>query len=179
MAKTDKWQTRPLVREGAPPKDKTVTLKKKSLVKCPRRGSTPRHTDWLTVGRNVTLTLTKTRKSARSCLVLISSAEEMSVSVLSIKSNWDIQYLYSASHSRVAPENVGLQKEQKCNNLHVIPVMKCGCVFWEFAKRKLATRKDKIKIIKSLPLALSVSREERCDVLACHQTVQQTSSGNS
>jgi hypothetical protein len=23
--------------------------------------------------------------------------------------------LYSASHSRVAPENVGLQKEQKCN----------------------------------------------------------------
>jgi hypothetical protein len=24
-------------------------------------------------------------------------------------------YLYNASHSRVAPENVGLQKEQKCN----------------------------------------------------------------
>jgi hypothetical protein len=24
-------------------------------------------------------------------------------------------YIYSASHSRVAPENVGLQKEQKCN----------------------------------------------------------------
>jgi hypothetical protein len=23
--------------------------------------------------------------------------------------------IYSASHSRVAPENVGLQKEQKCN----------------------------------------------------------------
>jgi hypothetical protein len=39
-------------------------------------------------------------------------------------------------------------------------------VFWEFAKKKLATRKDKIKIIKSLPLALSVSREERCEVLA-------------
>jgi hypothetical protein len=46
-------------------------------------------------------------------------------------------------------------------------------VFWEFAKRKLATRKDKIKIIKSLPLALSVSREERCEVPICHQTVQQ------
>jgi hypothetical protein len=44
--------------------------------------------------------------------------------------------------------------------------MKCGCVFWEFAKRKLATRKDKVKIIKSLPLALSVSGEERCEVLA-------------
>jgi hypothetical protein len=64
-------------------------------------------------------------------------------------------------------------------HLHVIPVIKCGCVFWEFAKRKLATRKDKIKIIKSLPLALSVSCEERCEVLACHQTFQQTSSGNS
>jgi hypothetical protein len=24
-------------------------------------------------------------------------------------------HVYSASHSRVAPENVGLQKEQKCN----------------------------------------------------------------
>jgi hypothetical protein len=41
--------------------------------------------------------------------------------------------------------------------------MKCGCVFWEFAKRNLATRKDKIKIIKSLPLALSVVRRDaRC-----------------
>jgi RNase P/RNase MRP subunit POP5 len=48
-------------------------------------------------------------------------------------------------------------------------------VFWEFAKRKLATRKDKIKIIKTkrdsyttcLPLVLTVSREERCEVLAC------------
>jgi hypothetical protein len=55
--------------------------------------------------------------------------------------------------------------------LHVIPVMKCGCVFWEFPKRKLATRKDKIKIIKSLPLELSVSREERCWVLACFHVV--------
>jgi hypothetical protein len=35
---------------------------------------------------------------------------------------------YSAAHSRVAPENVGLQKEQKFNTLHVIPVMKCACV---------------------------------------------------
>jgi hypothetical protein len=49
--------------------------------------------------------------------------------------------------------------------------MKCGCVFWEFAKRKLATRKDKIKIIKSLPLVLSVSHEERCEVLACFHVV--------
>jgi hypothetical protein len=53
--------------------------------------------------------------------------------------------LYSASHSLVAPENVGLQKEQKCITFVFIPVMKCGCVFWVFAKRKLATRKDKVR----------------------------------
>jgi hypothetical protein len=45
----------------------------------------------------------------------------------------------------VAPENVGLQKEQKYNTFAFIPVMKCGCVFWELAKRKLSTRKDKIR----------------------------------
>jgi hypothetical protein len=57
--------------------------------------------------------------------------------------------------------------------------MKCGCVFWEFAKRKLAAQKDKIKIIKTkkdgyatcLPLALSVSCEEKCEVLACFHVV--------
>jgi hypothetical protein len=27
----------------------------------------------------------------------------------------DSKFIYSASHSWVAPENVGLQKEQKCN----------------------------------------------------------------
>jgi hypothetical protein len=53
--------------------------------------------------------------------------------------------LYSASHLRVAQENAGLQKEQKCNTFAFVPVMKCGCVFWEFAKMKLATRKDKIR----------------------------------
>jgi hypothetical protein len=36
----------------------------------------------------------------------------------------------------------------------------------------LATRKDKIKIIKRLPLALSVSHEERCEVLACFHVVK-------
>jgi hypothetical protein len=49
--------------------------------------------------------------------------------------------------------------------------MKSGFVFCEFAKRKLTTRKDKIKIIKSLPLVLSVSREERCEVLACFHVI--------
>jgi hypothetical protein len=53
--------------------------------------------------------------------------------------------IYSASHSRVAPENVGLKKNKNAIHLHVIPVMKCGCVFCEFAKRKLATRKDKTR----------------------------------
>jgi hypothetical protein len=47
-----------LSSERVPQKDKTVTLKKKSLVKSPRLCSTPRHTDWLTVSSNVTLTLT-------------------------------------------------------------------------------------------------------------------------
>jgi hypothetical protein len=65
------------------------------------------------------------------------------------------------------------KKNKSAIHLHFIPVMKCGCVFWKFAKRKLATRKDmyKIKIIKSLALALSVSREGRCEVLACFHVV--------
>jgi hypothetical protein len=40
--------------------DRTVTFiqnKRKYLVMCPRPGSTPRWTDWLTVSRKVTLTL--------------------------------------------------------------------------------------------------------------------------
>jgi hypothetical protein len=41
------------------------------------------------------------------------------------------------------------KKNKSTIQLHVIPVMKCGCVFWEFAKKKLATRKDKIQIIKT------------------------------
>jgi hypothetical protein len=49
--------------------------------------------------------------------------------------------------------------------------MKCGCMFCEFAKRKLATRKDKKKIIKSLPLALSVVRRDARCLLACFHVV--------
>jgi hypothetical protein len=41
------------------------------------------------------------------------------------------------------------RKNKSAIHLHVIPVMKRGYVFWEFAKRKLATRKDKIKIMKN------------------------------
>jgi hypothetical protein len=83
-----------------------------------------------------------------------------------------VSELYSAPHSRVAQENVGLQKEQNYNTFayHTCNEVRL-CVCWEFAKRKLATRKDKIKIIKSFPLALSVSGEERCEVLACFHVV--------
>jgi hypothetical protein len=46
--KTDTWQTRPLVREGAPKNDKTETFKKKkSLVKSPIFGLDTK-TYWLT-----------------------------------------------------------------------------------------------------------------------------------
>jgi hypothetical protein len=54
-----------LSSERAPPKDKIETLKKKSLIKSLKLGSTPRHTDWLTVSRNVTLTLTKMIQSRK------------------------------------------------------------------------------------------------------------------
>jgi hypothetical protein len=55
---TYKRQTRPLVREGAHI-DRTATFLKlnpinKFLVICPRWGTTPRQTDWLTVSRNMT-----------------------------------------------------------------------------------------------------------------------------
>jgi hypothetical protein len=52
--------------------------------------------------------------------------------------------IYSASHSRVAPEN-GLQKEQKCK---IFACHTCNdvrlCVLG-IRKKKLATRKDKIR----------------------------------
>jgi hypothetical protein len=58
------------------------------------------------------------------------------------------------------------KKNKSTIHLHAIPVMKCGCVFCEFSERKLATRKDKIKIIKSLPLVLSVVRRDARSLLA-------------
>jgi hypothetical protein len=45
-------------QEGAPKRQESNFEKKKSLVKSPRLGFTPRYTDWLTVSRNVILTLT-------------------------------------------------------------------------------------------------------------------------
>jgi hypothetical protein len=38
-----------------------------------------------------------------------------------------LRYKYSASHSKVAPKNVALQKEQKCNAFACHTCMKCGC----------------------------------------------------
>jgi hypothetical protein len=60
----------------APHIDRTVTFNhNKDLVMSPRRGSTPRQTDWLTVSRKVTLTLTLTRgvcwpRSMLDCMVV-------------------------------------------------------------------------------------------------------------
>jgi hypothetical protein len=75
------------------------------------------------------------------------------------------------SHLRVAPENVGLQKEQTYNTFACHTCNEVWLCVLLIRKRKLVTRKDKIKIIKSLPLALSVSCEERCEVLACFHIV--------
>jgi hypothetical protein len=48
--------------------------------------------------------------------------------------------------TRGKPRKMFVYKKNKSTiHLHVIPIMKCGCVFWEFAKRKLAIRKDKIR----------------------------------
>jgi hypothetical protein len=46
------------LQRGRPKNDKTVTLRKNLWSKVLYLGSTPRHTDWLTVSRNMTLTLT-------------------------------------------------------------------------------------------------------------------------
>jgi hypothetical protein len=56
-----KWSRLGSFRWERPKNDKTVTFKKKNIwSKVSYLGSTPRHTDWLTVSRNVTLTLTLT-----------------------------------------------------------------------------------------------------------------------
>jgi hypothetical protein len=56
-------QTLSLVREGATKLQtcnclNEISRRKQTLVNCPRLGSIPSYTDWLTVSRNVTLTLT-------------------------------------------------------------------------------------------------------------------------
>jgi hypothetical protein len=57
---TYKRQTRPLVREGAPRKQERNCQTEINIW-----GSIPRLTDWLTVSRNVTLTLTDSQRKTR------------------------------------------------------------------------------------------------------------------
>jgi hypothetical protein len=88
---------------------------------------------------------------------------------------------YSASHSRVAPENVGLQKEQKCNTFASHTCNEVRLSVLGIPKKEVGETKrlDKIKMIMTkrydyatfLPLALSVCGVERCEVLACLHVV--------
>jgi hypothetical protein len=63
-----KWQTCPLLREGAPDQQTHNCL---AIIKIwswvPDWGSTPRQTGWLTVDHNITLTLTLTVESVENC----------------------------------------------------------------------------------------------------------------
>jgi hypothetical protein len=70
-------KTRPLVREGAPHKQdrNCQRVSNNYLVMSPRWGSTPRLTDWLTVVRNVTLTLWVTSTVGSQLIHLGSSSE--------------------------------------------------------------------------------------------------------
>jgi hypothetical protein len=66
-----------------------------------------------------------------------------------------------------------LQKEQKCNTFvcHTCNEVRL-CVLGTRKKEVGNTKRyDKIKIIKSLPFMLSVSGEERYEVLACFHVV--------
>jgi hypothetical protein len=61
----DKWQTRPLIREGAPQRHdnnfQTPTFRQELLsVRKSQSGLYTRHTDWLTVSRKVTSNSTST-----------------------------------------------------------------------------------------------------------------------
>jgi hypothetical protein len=49
--------------------------------------------------------------------------------------------LYSASHSRVVPENVGLQKEQKCNTFACHTCNEVGLCVLGIRKKEVANTK--------------------------------------
>jgi hypothetical protein len=59
-----------------------------------------------------------------------------------VRRSWNIQCVPLAG----SPGKCWFTKRTK---VQYIPVMKCGCVFWEFTKSKLATRKVKIRIINT------------------------------
>jgi hypothetical protein len=54
------------------------------------------------------------------------------------------------------------KKNKSAIHLHVIPAMRCSCVFWEFTKRKLATRKDGCKTCFPLTFQSVMRRDARC-----------------
>jgi hypothetical protein len=67
--------------------------------------------------------------------------------------------LYSVSHSRVAPENVGLQKEQKYNTYACHTCNEVRLCVLGIRKKEVGNTK-RYGYATCLPLALSVSREE-------------------
>jgi hypothetical protein len=85
--------------------------------------------------------------------------------------------LYSASHLWVAPENVGLQKERTYNTFacHTCNEMRL-CVLG-IRKKEVGNMKDKDnkdgkrRLRNLLSAHVSVSHEERCEVLACFHVV--------
>jgi hypothetical protein len=91
--------------------DRTVTLNQnKYLVMNPRRGSTPKQTDWLSVSRKVTLTLNQDvtgnwvaarHKSYSGKWVVVIAKECCNLTIRSLDSNWQTNIsLIGASRTR-------------------------------------------------------------------------------
>jgi hypothetical protein len=104
MTKTDTWQTRPLVREGAPQKDKIVTLRGGKKIYGQKSQIWARHqdilTDWPTVSRNVTLTLTN---------LLFFTALTVKRTVY-----WDVRGELDVSEDYIAPISRAVQLANNC-----------------------------------------------------------------
>jgi hypothetical protein len=77
-----KWQTRPVVRDGAPPRQNRKCLDNKNLILDPTWGLTPRPVGRLTVGPNVTSTLTRS-----FILIKISYQQEINTKCLFVSHN--------------------------------------------------------------------------------------------
>jgi hypothetical protein len=100
-------------QRGRPKKDKTVTLKKNLWSKVPDLGSTPRHTDCLTVSRNVTLTLTKLDNTSKcsvcdlfsTCKKWKHNCRPSGMSIMRVKTDSHMKHL-----RKTAVQSVGLNK---------------------------------------------------------------------
>jgi hypothetical protein len=89
MTKTDTWQTRPLVREGAPKRQDSNFVKKNFWSNVPDLDQDIL-TDWLTVSRNVTLTLTLSEGLwLRHCWWMISALTWYSVWCCELEFLWN------------------------------------------------------------------------------------------